>query len=98
LWHLFTHSWWNQLYNKNIIDKLLITYQEEKKQDRFPIASMHNLATPAFIKVGDIIGYVGNAGFSTGPHVHYEIHEGKFQVHEDRPDPEKLYTREGILT
>ena len=90
--HLFCHSWWNQIYNKHVIDRYLIVYQEEKKESRFPIRSYHNLDLPTNVKKEDCIGYVGNAGFSTGPHVHYEIHNNKFQKYEDRIDPAELYS------
>jgi murein DD-endopeptidase MepM/ murein hydrolase activator NlpD len=29
------------------------------------------------IKRGDVIGFVGNTGASTGPHCHYEVYKNK---------------------
>ena len=43
-------------------------------------AHMHGFAVRKgqHIKRGELIGYVGNTGLSTGPHLHYEVHvQGK---------------------
>jgi murein DD-endopeptidase MepM/ murein hydrolase activator NlpD len=45
-------------------------------------AHMHDFAvrTGQNVKRGDLIGYVGNTGLSTAPHLHYEVHINGVQV------------------
>lgn len=91
LWHVITHSYWNQLYNNGIVDKKDYTYQEQRADARFPIFCYHTLGKPLKVLRGAVIGAVGNAGYSTGAHAHIEIHDGEFQKHKDRPNPEEVY-------
>lgn len=40
-----------------------------------------------YVNQGDVIGYVGSTGWSTGPHLHYEVHENGRKINPLHFDP-----------
>ena len=51
---------------------------------RYAHLSTSRVKKGQLVEQGDVIGYVGNTGISTGPHLHYEVHIGS-----DVVDPAK---------
>lgn len=51
---------------------------------RYAHLSNYRVKKGQMVEQGDVIGYVGNTGISTGPHLHYEVHIGS-----DVVDPAK---------
>lgn len=85
--HLICHSYANQIFNLPPLGPIGIPHSvEESKKSRYPIIAWY---TDKFkFKKGDVIGSMGNAGYSTGSHIHWEIHQGMFyQNHADRINP-----------
>ncbi len=96
--HVFCHSYWHQLFVKfnseQFENKLSWNYQEQIKDARFVVEATYS-RLPIPTSAGDPIGYVGSAGFSTGPHVHWEIHPSyKFHTYEKRIDPAELFPKQ----
>jgi hypothetical protein len=54
----------------------------------------YDVAAGDIVHAGDQIAKVGSEGYSTGPHLHYEIHRGKL---DDRPmDPQDWLAEHGV--
>lgn len=86
--HLICHSYGNQLFNKLPLVSVDNHYVEESAEERWPISAWY---TDRYkFRTGDKIGTVGNAGYSTGSHIHWEIHPGRsYAKHADRINPLK---------
>lgn len=90
--HVIAHSYGNQIFNQSIFRMVPARnpWIEQTEDRRFPV---HGVFTDKLmVSEGDVIGFVGNAGYSTGAHVHWEIHHGyKYEKHKNRINPEEIF-------
>ena len=87
--HVITHSYGNQLFNWRPFANVRKHWVEQPADDRFPIFAVYT--DQILVSDGDVIGGVGNAGFSTGSHIHWEVHTGAtWNAHRNRIDAEEF--------
>jgi len=89
--HVFAHIEATTIFNRFHATRAGNFYTEDRNGD----TSFHlfvNWRDLVDVKEGDMICTSGNAGYSTGPHIHYEIHKLKDWIpHRERIDPAELF-------
>jgi hypothetical protein len=88
--HLYAHAYFAQV--KRLTAGLEWSFQEQPADARFPVMIFHTFKWPEYARAGDVITKVGNAGFTEGVHLHYEIHNGwVWTPYDKRPNPAALF-------
>ena len=87
--HVIAHSYSKQLMITGPTGSRLWESVESRQDERWPVLAFHTFEDAFDVSAGDFIGMIGNAGTSTGPHIHWEIHNGRrWNKHENRVNPE----------
>lgn len=65
------HSAYNKGYGKLVI----LEHQHPREQTFYAHLSQINVQRGQELQKGDVLGYVGSTGYSTGAHLHFELHQ-----------------------
>jgi len=88
LFHIMAHFFAKALHAQYPLNH----YLETARIGRWPEFIWHS--EPVEVHCGQRLLPIGNAGFSTGPHVHWEIHHSKnLDSYADRIDPASYFER-----
>jgi murein DD-endopeptidase MepM/ murein hydrolase activator NlpD len=94
LTYVFTHIWAQDILDDLFREHISCHIKEETDKNG-AIVSLWNMNDPDNVEAGQYIGSSGNAGFSTGSHIHLELHRRRDWLRwENRPDPAEIWPLE----
>lgn len=70
----------SSLYDEGGFGNYASINQEDGKTTYYGHLSRISIPTGQKVKAGDLIGYSGNSGNSTGPHLHFEVRDGANKI------------------
>jgi len=91
LTHVFCHIEEDDFYDLLQHKGNLYSVKGKRFDYKTYVKSVLNLSDPKGVVEGETVGFVGNEGYSTGPHIHYEIHRDRMW---GRVDPAEIWKDE----
>lgn len=92
--YVFAHIWAETILGEIFTENVRCKIKEETDK-KGSIVSFFNPMAPSYVESCQYIGKSGNAGFSTGAHIHLELHRRREWLRwENRPDPAEIWPAE----
>lgn len=81
----------------HMIERYHIPYEWVRKANAYNdyIRYVNTFGHPKTVLAGETLGYIGNAGYSTGYHTHMQVHTNRY--YDSRIDPAELWPHQRIF-